>query len=1185
MADFETTARQIGRRKWRSVPRFDILLLVFLIIGWSLIFATATLGLQNSPGPWLEVGLVSKVSADYSVKASDSTRVAPIRPQVVEAVRQDQALRVTPTPLAAIPTLTQEPTLTPTIGSDTLQVNAGGPYTGDEGSPIAVTAELAGSVLNLVPGVVNYAWDLDNDGQYDDFNGPAASVTFYDEGDYVVAVQATDLVGRVGMAVATILVNNVPPLVELGQDILAEEGQEVAFMGIANDPGHDVLLYEWDFGDGQPKVSGTLTPRHTYQNNGDYAVRLTVRDNDGGVTEEMLLVNVINLPPLVDAGSDQRINEGERATFNGTATDPGSLDTLTYAWDFSYDGRTFTTEANGPSASKIYPNGPLKVVAALRVRDQDGGETIDTVDVTVGNVPPVITGVSNNGPVGEGSPLALTVSAKDVGNDPLTFAVDWDNDGSFDEVGPDNTISNIWYNQGDYTVRIRVDDGDGGQAFATTQVSTFNQPPIAVASATSGVLEGSAVSFDASDSSDPGSNDALTYSWSFGDGQNGSGENTTHTYDDNGVYSATLTVTDDSGAFSSAGVAVTVLNANPVVEAGPDQTIDENTPMAYNGIATDPGVRDVLTYTWNFGDGTATGASGTHVYPDGPREYIVGLQVVDDDGGVANDTFKVTVRNVSPKDVTGGSYTCDENETIELTASATDVPNDVSDLVFEWDLDSNPTFEQKGRQVSYDCSRSGTQIVRLRVTDDAYNSNEDDAHDGESFGTAQIEINNVPPVAVATANPLTTTINVPIIFDSSGSYDPSPGPDTLTYRWNFGDGITMTTTSITVTHIYTDDGLYTVSLRVFDSSGDSTVTRLPVRIANLPPIAVAVATPATVAKGTSVTFDGSGSSDPDDTNLTYQWDFGNGSPVANGVSVNYTYPNGGTYTAILTVTDDNNDSATASVVITVNNAPPVAEAGPDQTINEGDAATFNGSATTDPDDAPATLTYRWDFGDGSPIATGVSVNHTFQNGPANYTVTLTVTDSDGATDTDTLQVTVNNVAPAANAGPDQTVNEGDTVTFNGSGSDAGGDGLTFEWDFDYDGSNFTVDATDQNPSITFPDGPATRTIALRVTDSDGAVSAVDTAQVTVNNVAPTARANASATTITLGEAITFDGSASSDPGADTLTYQWDFGDTNTGSGVNPTYTYSSAGQYDVTLTVTDEDGASDTDTIQITVNN
>jgi PKD repeat protein len=539
---------------------------------------------------------------------------------------------------------------------------------------------------------------------------------------------------------------------------------------------------------------------------------------------------------------------------------------------------------------------------------------------------------------------------------------------------------------------------------------------------------------------------------------------------------------------------------------------------------------------------------------------------------------------VSPWDVVGGSYTCDENETIELTASANDVPADVPSLVFEWDLDSNPNFEEPGRQVDYNCNQAGNQTVRLRVRDKDYNSNEDDAHDGESFGTAQIEINNVPPVAVAAANPLTTTINVPIIFDSSGSYDPSPGPDTLTYRWNFGDGITMTTTSITVTHIYTDDGLYTASLRVYDGNGGTDDDTVLVRIANLPPTAVAVAAPTTVAKGTSVTFDGSGSSDPDDTNLTYQWDFGNGSPVANGVSVNYTYPNGGTYTAILTVTDDNNDSATASVVITVNNALPIAEAGADQTINEGNAATFDGSGSTDPDDT--NLTYQWNFGDGSPTATGVSVNHTFQNGPANYTVTLTVTDSDGATDTDTLQVTVNNVAPTANAGSDQTVNEGDTVTFNGSGSDPGGDALTlFEWDFDYDGSNFNVDATGQNPGTTFPDGPATRTIALRVTDSDGAVSAVDTAQVTINNVPPTARANASATTITLGETITFDGSASSDPGADAIiNYQWDFGDTNSGSGVNPTYTYSSAGQYDVTLTVTDEDGASDTDTIQITVN-
>ncbi|NJN95754.1 MAG: PKD domain-containing protein [Anaerolineales bacterium] len=1198
MADDEITTRQIGRRNWRSIFRFDTLLFVFLGVGWSLIFATATFGLRIPQGPWLEVGLVSKVSADYSVKAADSTRVAPVKPQVVEAVQQDQLLYATPTPLAPtvnpIPTFTQEPTLTPN-SSGVLQVNAGGPYTGNEGSSIDITAELVESILNLVPGVVSYDWDLDNDSQYDDFNGATTSVTFYDEGDYTVAVQATDLLGQVSVAEALITVSNVPPLIELQPQGLAEEGQEVAFAAAATDPGHDLLMYEWDFGDSSPKVNNTLNPRHIYQNNGDYAVRLTVRDNDGGVAEETLVINVTNLPPLADAGPAKSLKEGERVTFEGTATDPGALDTLSYAWDFSYDGRTFTTEASGPTASKIYPNGPLKVVAALRVRDEDGGEAIDTVNVTVGNVPPVITGISNDGPVGEGSPLALTVTATDAGNDPLIFAVDWDNDGAFDEAGPNNTASNIWNNQGDYTVRIRVDDGDGGEAFATTQVSAFNEPPVAVASADSEVLEGSVASFDASDSSDPGA-DVLTYAWDFGDGQNGSGESASHVYDDNGVYSATLTVTDDSGAFSSAGVAVTVLNVIPTVEAGPDVMVDEGTsvPVAYNGIATDPGAGDTLIYTWDFGDGsTVQGPAGTYSFAalDGPSERMVGLQVTDDDGGTASDSFKLTVRNLSPQNVEGGSYTCDENDVIQLTATANDVPADLPGLEYAWDLDNNPDYEASGRQVSYTCTRQGNQIIRLRVRDKDYNNNEDDAHDGESFGTAQVEVRNVPPIAVAAAAPLTTTVTVPIVFDAAGSRDPSPGPDTLTYRWNFGDGIVTTTTNITVTHNYTDDGSYTVSLRVFDANNAFDDTTLTIWITNQAPApTIDSVTPPTDNENSPITFRGE-ANDPDDTSgLTYFWDFGDGNNTSGTDldQVQYTYPEPGPYQVSLTVTDDNGASASSNpAAVTINNLAPTAVVnGPGQ-VDEGGTVTFDGNGSSDP--GGGQLDYAWDLDNDGQFDDGTAATANFN--PAepgtNLTVRLQVSDNQDLTDVETIQINVNNLPPIADAAPDtQTISEGGAATFNSSGSnDPGGGSLTYEWDFNYDGSNFNVNSTDPNPSTTYPNGPATRTVALRVTDSAGAVSAVDTVQVIIDNAAPTARITANLTTVLVGEVVTFDGSGSSDPGNDPLSFSWDFADGVTdNSGPNVNHAWTNVGNYTIILQVDDGQGGVDTDTVDIQVN-
>jgi PKD repeat protein len=378
--------------------------------------------------------------------------------------------------------------------------------------------------------------------------------------------------------------------------------------------------------------------------------------------------------------------------------------------------------------------------------------------------------------VGEGSPLSLTVSATDVGNDPLSYAYDWENDGSFEANQPD-TVSHIFFNQGDFTVRIRVDDGDGGQAFTSTTVSILNEPPIAIANAETNRFEGSPVAFDGTDSSDPGLNDVLTYQWAFGDGAVGSGITSTHTYADNSVYNATLTVTDDSGLSSTASTAVNILNANPTADAGPDLTIDEcqqsnnsyncSFPITFNGAASDPGAADLLTYSWDFGDGSplADGASATYIYPslDGPKEYGVTLWVRDDDYnpnplggneiGEAFDSLKLTVNNVSPWNVNaGGPYTGVETLPVNLTGTAEDAPADVPDLTYAWDLDSNPDFETSGSQVPHTWNTAGSYTVRLQVKDN---------DGGEGFASAQVTIQNALPHAQANG-PYTTTLKKPL---------------------------------------------------------------------------------------------------------------------------------------------------------------------------------------------------------------------------------------------------------------------------------------------------------------------------------------------------------------------------------------------------------------------------------------
>ncbi len=192
----------------------------------------------------------------------------------------------------------------------------------------------------------------------------------------------------------------------------------------------------------------------------------------------------------------------------------------------------------------------------------------------------------------------------------------------------------------------------------------------------------------------------------------------------------------------------------------------------------------------------------------------------------------------------------------------------------------------------------------------------------------------------------------------------------------------------------------------------------------------------------------------------------------------------------------------------------------------------------------------------------------------------------------TAQIAVNwsrkqepaNQPPQAVPGGPYIADEGSSITLDGSGSkDPDGSIVKYEWDFNYDGKAFIVGAVGEKASTRYADGPATFTIALRVTDDKGA-NQIATAQVKVENVAPTVESGGPYTGH-VNSPISMAGTAT-DPGSIDqagLVYTWDFGDGTQGSGPIVSHSYATPGDYTVKLTVTDKDGAqgSDTATVQV----
>ncbi len=159
----------------------------------------------------------------------------------------------------------------------------------------------------------------------------------------------------------------------------------------------------------------------------------------------------------------------------------------------------------------------------------------------------------------------------------------------------------------------------------------------------------------------------------------------------------------------------------------------------------------------------------------------------------------------------------------------------------------------------------------------------------------------------------------------------------------------------------------------------------------------------------SVTFDASGSTDPNGDVLTYEWDFGNG-VTKTGVTTTYEFTEFGDQLVTLTVDDGNGnlDSDTIIITITDPNQPPVASFISDVTSGIAPLiVTFDASASSDP--AGNTLLYTWDFGDGT-LGTGQNITHTF-NTIGSYSVLLTVDNGQGGVDTDTVIITVEEELP------------------------------------------------------------------------------------------------------------------------------------------------------------------------------
>ncbi|MEO7002077.1 MAG: PKD domain-containing protein [Ktedonobacterales bacterium] len=273
---------------------------------------------------------------------------------------------------------------------------------------------------------------------------------------------------------------------------------------------------------------------------------------------------------------------------------------------------------------------------------------------------------------------------------------------------------------------------------------------------------------------------------------------------------------------------------------------------------------------------------------------------------------------------------------------------------------------------------------------------------------------------------LNYVMNQPIAFHEDLSRVPgAPDPNSLQWRWNFGDG-TGWVQGVKVTHTFATSGVHTVESDIFDTTSnawtllDNAQMRIIGASVPNPPVAVAHAltTPVIGANG-SITFDASGSHATVGSQLTYLWNFGDNTS-ATGSHVTHQFTSPGQGIVALIVTDARGAKAVATINVLIVIALPTAKVSASATsAAAGSAISFDASGSQPPPDpANDQLTkFSWNFGDGTASQTTQqpTISHTFEKA-GTFTVTAQAIDQQGAAGAGTIKVTITGVAGGMTSG-------------------------------------------------------------------------------------------------------------------------------------------------------------------------
>jgi PKD repeat protein len=498
--------------------------------------------------------------------------------------------------------------------------------------------------------------------------------------------------------------------------------------------------------------------------------------------------------------------------------------------------------------------------------------------------------------------------------------------------------------------------------------------------------------------------DIIAYTWDFADGGSSTVMAPEHTFKEIGKYDVLLKVDvlekqtnlEDSITFTKI-VSISNVELTALFTTTPSQGPAPLT-VAFDASDSVAPAGEITAYDWDFDDNnTFTDGEGmtiTHEF-EKVGTYKVNLRITDNTGQFAVSTEEIEVSGEKvPKAVieiptSDGKYFSGIQYTFKAEQSSS--PNGDIEK-YEWDF-GDGTAKATTRTANHKYEEAGEYDVKLVVTDET-------GEKGESIMTIKVETPESAPIAVIKTVPgvekdedyVAGEAPFEVSFDATGSQDADN--NIVEFNWDFdGDG-EYDSSGESVKYVYTEEGVFNAKLTVIDAEDNESSTVIIIRVAAQPLQARITAEPIEGIIPLTVTFDASSSSYPGGQIVSYEWDFGDGSPKRIDASkVTYKYDQIGTFNASVTAIASDNSRSTATLPVNVR--PVSVKACFETAVDQGEAPLtleFNPACST------GTITrYSWDFGDGSSSVKRKPTK-TF-NTPGSYKVVLEVSDNQNIVDT------------------------------------------------------------------------------------------------------------------------------------------------------------------------------------------